>query len=205
MVCACYSPYKLTTTTGAAVPFRFRRTKNRAGDPYRNRFGWVPNAARNRSVRVRNRSVRTGPNWNRFGFGLVFCLGGLPTAPVTPTTLRNQSNGLAHTRRCYLPSAPRLSLSGHSVGHITAGLRQWSPSFGILNRTKPVYIYCLLGSRINIRIPLVNRILITRILINRIGLQSATPGGCMVRPLPLHWHINTIANCAFPAFAGGLD
>jgi len=70
LVCACYSPYRLTTTTGAAVPFRFRRTENRAGDPYRNRPELVRNAARNRAGSGSEPAVRTDPNRNRFGFGL---------------------------------------------------------------------------------------------------------------------------------------
>jgi hypothetical protein len=76
---------------------------------------------------------------------------------------------------------------------------------GVYSCTKPVNFYCLFTTIIIKRIPLINRILITRILINRIVLRCAYAGSCMVRPLALQWHINTIPNCAFPAFAGGLD
>jgi hypothetical protein len=57
LVCVCYSPYRMTMTTGAAVSFRFRRTKNRPRDPY-------PGG------RARGRTpAETGQNRGRFGVG----------------------------------------------------------------------------------------------------------------------------------------
>jgi len=84
LVWACYSPYRLTTTTGAAVPFRFRRTKNRAWTLCRNRAGRVRMGARTGRVRVREPGRFEPLPWTETGSSLVFCLGGPYPALLTP-------------------------------------------------------------------------------------------------------------------------
>ena len=194
MVCACYSPYRLTMTTGAAGPFRFRPTGNRAGDPYQSRAGRVRMGA------------GTGPNWGRFG-GSSNPFGAVTTAsPSGYTTHPRVSKAWSPPAAAILPFAPRLSLPRNSVGHIAPGLRQWCATFAVLNGAESVDIYCLLVPGINIRIPLINRFTVNRyIFITRIVLHGAYAGCCTVHPLPLHWHINTIADCTLAALACSLD
>ena len=193
-MCACYSPYRLTMTTGAAVPFRFRRTKNRAGDPYRNRAGRVRMGA------------GTGPNWGRFGVSSN-PFEAVPTAsPSGYAHLPRVSKAQRPPAAGILPSTPCLALPRNSGRHFTAGLRQWCASFAVLNRAESVDTYCLLVPGINIRISLINRFTVNRyIFITRIVLQSAYAGSCTVHPLPLHWHIHLVADCALSALACGLD
>ena len=117
-MCACYSPYKITMTTGAAVPFRFRPTENRAGAPYPG--GRAGPECRPEPVGSGSEpAVRTGPNWAGLG-RIWFLFGWAVSAPPDKANNPNPINDLAHTAHRYLPFPPRFALSLHSDGPITA-------------------------------------------------------------------------------------
>ena len=68
----------------------------------------------------------------------------------------------------------------------------------IYSCAKPIYFNCLFPTIIK---RILTRIVTRYILINRIVLRCAYTRCCAVQYLALHWHINTIADCAFSTLA----